>query len=93
MLMVGMIMYMFGGFTLIINQSHILMVLLCLEFMYLGILYTVVLLMSFSECFVSIIVFMILVVCEAGLGLSILVMSVFFYGNDKLSAISILKCW
>nr|AIZ58577.1 NADH dehydrogenase subunit 4L [Ornithodoros costalis] len=92
MLMVGMIMYMFGGFTLIINQSHILMVLLCLEFMYLGVLYTVVLLMSFSECFVSIIVFMILVVCEAGLGLSILVMSVFFYGNDKLSAISILKC-
>nr|YP_009527967.1 NADH dehydrogenase subunit 4L [Ornithodoros sonrai]AYN50620.1 NADH dehydrogenase subunit 4L [Ornithodoros sonrai] len=93
MLMVGMIMYLMGIFTLLINQSHILMVLLCLEFMYLGVLYTVVLLMNLKECFVSIIVFMILVVCEAGLGLSILVMSVFFYGNDKLSAVSILKCW
>nr|YP_009536355.1 NADH dehydrogenase subunit 4L [Ornithodoros parkeri]AYN50633.1 NADH dehydrogenase subunit 4L [Ornithodoros parkeri]AYN59520.1 NADH dehydrogenase subunit 4L [Ornithodoros turicata] len=92
MFMVGMLIYFFGLMSIFLNWSHILILFLCLEFMYLGILYNVVLLGGFKGDFLSMILFMILVVCEAGLGLSILVLGVYFYGNDKLNSVILMKC-
>nr|YP_010535606.1 NADH dehydrogenase subunit 4L [Alectorobius mimon]UYB78453.1 NADH dehydrogenase subunit 4L [Alectorobius mimon]UYB78466.1 NADH dehydrogenase subunit 4L [Alectorobius mimon] len=83
----------FGGLlSILLNRSHILILLLCLEFMYLGVLYSIFVgvgQMSFS---LNVIVFMFFVVCEAGLGLSILIGSVYFCGNDKVSSVILMKC-
>ncbi|YP_009536329.1 NADH dehydrogenase subunit 4L (mitochondrion) [Ornithodoros turicata] len=92
MFMFGVLIYFFGLMSIFFNRNHILILFLCLEFMYLGILYNVVLFDGFKYDFLSMILFMILVVCEAGLGLSILVMGVYFYGNDKLNSMNLMKC-
>nr|YP_009000460.1 NADH dehydrogenase subunit 4L [Ornithodoros rostratus]AHF21674.1 NADH dehydrogenase subunit 4L [Ornithodoros rostratus] len=92
MLMVGILIYFSGLLSILFNRKHILILLLCLEYMYLGVLFNIFLLMCFYFYFVNIIMFLIFVVCEAGMGLSILVASVYFYGNDKISSMVLLKC-
>nr|YP_009536368.1 NADH dehydrogenase subunit 4L [Ornithodoros hermsi]AYN50646.1 NADH dehydrogenase subunit 4L [Ornithodoros hermsi]UYB78375.1 NADH dehydrogenase subunit 4L [Ornithodoros hermsi] len=92
MLMVGVLIYVSGFLSILLNRSHILALLLCLEFMYLGVLYNILMFVSFKMFFTNMIMFMIFIVCEAGLGLSILVVSVYFYGNDKLSSMILVKC-
>nr|YP_010535723.1 NADH dehydrogenase subunit 4L [Ornithodoros tartakovskyi]UYB78674.1 NADH dehydrogenase subunit 4L [Ornithodoros tartakovskyi]UYB78687.1 NADH dehydrogenase subunit 4L [Ornithodoros tartakovskyi] len=92
MMMFGLVVYFSGLVSLMFNQNHFLMILMCLEFMYLGVLINVVILMGYKGLFIDVLMFMILVVCEAGLGLSILVSGVYFYGSDKLNVMSLLKC-
>nr|YP_010535736.1 NADH dehydrogenase subunit 4L [Ornithodoros asperus]UYB78752.1 NADH dehydrogenase subunit 4L [Ornithodoros asperus]UYB78765.1 NADH dehydrogenase subunit 4L [Ornithodoros asperus] len=92
MMMFGLIVYFSGLISFMFNQKHLLMVLMCLEFMYLGILINVIIVMGYKDLFIDVLMFMILVVCEAGLGLSILVSSVYFYGSDSLNVMSLLKC-
>nr|YP_010251423.1 NADH dehydrogenase subunit 4L [Carios vespertilionis]QTW91420.1 NADH dehydrogenase subunit 4L [Carios vespertilionis]QTW91433.1 NADH dehydrogenase subunit 4L [Carios vespertilionis] len=90
--MTGWFMYMVGLSNLLMNYQHFLLVLMCLEFMYLGVLLNLIILLGFNGNFVNVVLFMIMVVCEAGLGLSILVLSVYYSGNDSINTISVLKC-
>nr|YP_009536342.1 NADH dehydrogenase subunit 4L [Ornithodoros tholozani]AYN50607.1 NADH dehydrogenase subunit 4L [Ornithodoros tholozani] len=92
MMLFGLIVYFSGLMSLMFNQKHLLMVLMCLEFMYLGVLINVVMVMGCKDLFIDALMFMILVVCEAGLGLGVLVSSVYFYGSDSLNIMSLLKC-
>nr|YP_010934988.1 NADH dehydrogenase subunit 4L [Ornithodoros improvisus]WKW52636.1 NADH dehydrogenase subunit 4L [Ornithodoros improvisus] len=92
MLSVGLFIYAFGLMSIFLNRKHILILLLCLEFMYLGVLFNIFMLANFDDFFVNVIIFMILVVCEAGMGLCILVASVYYYGNDKLKSMILLNC-
>nr|YP_010535580.1 NADH dehydrogenase subunit 4L [Otobius lagophilus]UYB78388.1 NADH dehydrogenase subunit 4L [Otobius lagophilus]UYB78401.1 NADH dehydrogenase subunit 4L [Otobius lagophilus]UYL27141.1 NADH dehydrogenase subunit 4L [Otobius lagophilus] len=92
MVMMGMVVFFFGLLSLLMNHKHFLMLLLCFEFMFLGIFCLLVLIVSFSEIYLDLVLFLIIIVCEASLGLSILVMGVYHYGNDKLWAFSMLKC-
>nr|YP_009000473.1 NADH dehydrogenase subunit 4L [Ornithodoros brasiliensis]AHF21687.1 NADH dehydrogenase subunit 4L [Ornithodoros brasiliensis]QZP40890.1 NADH dehydrogenase subunit 4L [Ornithodoros brasiliensis] len=92
MFLIGLLIYVSGFFSVLLDRKHILILLLCLEFMYLGVLFNIFVLESYDGIFVDIIMFMVFVVCEAGMGLSILVMSVYYYGNDKLDSLVLLKC-
>nr|YP_009537775.1 NADH dehydrogenase subunit 4L [Ornithodoros coriaceus]AYN59507.1 NADH dehydrogenase subunit 4L [Ornithodoros coriaceus] len=92
MLMVGTLVFVVGFLGILMNWKHLLIFLLCLEFMYLGVFFNMLVLMGFSLFFSNLLVFMIFVVCEAGLGLSVLVMGVYFYGNDSINSMSFLKC-
>nr|QTH79169.1 NADH dehydrogenase subunit 4L [Heptamelus sp.] len=78
-----------GIFSLCINRTYILMVLLSLEFIMLS-LYNMMILylvMYEIELFFSMI-FLVFSVCEGVLGLSILVLMVRFYGNDYFKSLS-----
>nr|YP_010535619.1 NADH dehydrogenase subunit 4L [Ornithodoros noorsveldensis]AIZ58707.1 NADH dehydrogenase subunit 4L [Ornithodoros noorsveldensis]AIZ58720.1 NADH dehydrogenase subunit 4L [Ornithodoros noorsveldensis]UYB78492.1 NADH dehydrogenase subunit 4L [Ornithodoros noorsveldensis] len=92
MLMVGMFFLMSGSLSMMVNRSHVLMLMLSLEFMYLGVMVGIIVTCGVSEFYLMMLIFMIVVVCEAGLGLSILVLSVYFYGNDKLQILNLLGC-
>nr|YP_010535710.1 NADH dehydrogenase subunit 4L [Ornithodoros tabajara]UYB78648.1 NADH dehydrogenase subunit 4L [Ornithodoros tabajara]UYB78661.1 NADH dehydrogenase subunit 4L [Ornithodoros tabajara] len=92
MSLVGGVIFLGSLLSILLNRSHILVVLLCLEFMYLGVLYCLFMGVGLMSNGLSLIMFMFFVVCEAGLGLSILVGSVFFYGNDKIDSLILLKC-
>nr|QLD97085.1 NADH dehydrogenase subunit 4L [Secretargas transgariepinus]QLD97098.1 NADH dehydrogenase subunit 4L [Secretargas transgariepinus] len=92
MMMSGIIVFLFGLISFLINHKHFLMLLLCFEFMYLGIFMLVILSVGMIEGFLNLILYLVMVVCEASLGLSVLVMSVYFYGNDSLSSFYMLKC-
>nr|YP_009480302.1 NADH dehydrogenase subunit 4L [Reticulinasus faini]AIZ58552.1 NADH dehydrogenase subunit 4L [Reticulinasus faini] len=85
-------MFLGGLLGMLLNWEHILIMLLCLEFMNLGILYCIFILMMMGNLSLNLILYMFFIVCEAGLGLSILVGSVYFYGNDKISSMILLKC-
>nr|YP_010535541.1 NADH dehydrogenase subunit 4L [Alectorobius fonsecai]UYB78310.1 NADH dehydrogenase subunit 4L [Alectorobius fonsecai]UYL27219.1 NADH dehydrogenase subunit 4L [Alectorobius fonsecai] len=90
--LIGGVVFFSGLLSLVLNRKHILILLLCLEFMYLGILYCMLIYGGVIDLSLNLIVFMFFIVCEAGMGLAILVSSVFFYGNDKLGSMNLIKC-
>nr|AIZ58681.1 NADH dehydrogenase subunit 4L [Ornithodoros pavimentosus]AIZ58694.1 NADH dehydrogenase subunit 4L [Ornithodoros pavimentosus] len=92
MFILSMFFVLSGGLSVVMNRKHVLLMMLSLEFMYLGVLVSIIFTCGVTEFFLMMLVFMIVVVCEAGLGLSVLVLSVYFHGNDKLQAISLLSC-
>nr|UYL27232.1 NADH dehydrogenase subunit 4L [Alectorobius spheniscus] len=92
MVLIGGIIFFGGLVSILLNREHILILLLCLELMYLGILYNMFMGAMMMDMWLNLILFMFLVVCEAGLGLSVLVSGVYYYGNDKVSSILVMKC-
>nr|YP_010350406.1 NADH dehydrogenase subunit 4L [Ixodes myrmecobii]UOK09887.1 NADH dehydrogenase subunit 4L [Ixodes myrmecobii] len=91
MMEISFMMYMVGLLVLLINRSHVMIILLCFEYMYLGIFMTMVFTLIFFS-FIKVILYLIVIVCEASLGLGMLVSMNFFYGNDKLSSMVLMKC-
>lgn len=87
----GLVLFSFGLFSLVYNRKHILVILLSLELIMLG---TFILLINYAlASMVELIIFyLVLVVCEASLGLGVLVISVYFYGRDHLRSYSVLRC-
>nr|QLD96916.1 NADH dehydrogenase subunit 4L [Ogadenus brumpti ssp. 1 BJM-2017]QLD96929.1 NADH dehydrogenase subunit 4L [Ogadenus brumpti ssp. 1 BJM-2017]UYB77907.1 NADH dehydrogenase subunit 4L [Ogadenus brumpti]UYB77920.1 NADH dehydrogenase subunit 4L [Ogadenus brumpti] len=92
MMMMGFLIFTTGLFTMLLNQKHFLMFLLCLEFMNLGCFVLLLMNVSISSFFLNLILFLIIIVCEASLGLSVLVVGVYYYGNDKMGSFNLLKC-
>nr|UYL27181.1 NADH dehydrogenase subunit 4L [Rhipicephalus sanguineus]WEI30825.1 NADH dehydrogenase subunit 4L [Rhipicephalus sanguineus] len=83
--------YFIGMLMLFINRHFLMMILLSIEFMYMSLL----LMLCIYFCFfnlLSIFVFLISIVCEAGLALSLLVMMSFFYGNELMMSMNLIKC-
>nr|YP_010596844.1 NADH dehydrogenase subunit 4L [Cycetogamasus diviortus]WAK85130.1 NADH dehydrogenase subunit 4L [Cycetogamasus diviortus] len=80
-----------GLFSLSYYRKHILVMLLSLEMMMVGVFMGLVFFMNMA-LIEMLVVYLVLVVCEASLGLSILVMSIYFYGSDNLQSYSILSC-
>nr|YP_054514.1 NADH dehydrogenase subunit 4L [Ixodes uriae]BAD27250.1 NADH dehydrogenase subunit 4L [Ixodes uriae] len=91
MLEISFMMYVIGMMVLLMNRNHIMIILLSFEYMYLGIFMSMIFLLVFFSL-VKIILYLIVIVCEASLGLSMLVSMNFFYGNDKLASMVLLKC-
>nr|YP_010535645.1 NADH dehydrogenase subunit 4L [Alectorobius peruvianus]UYB78531.1 NADH dehydrogenase subunit 4L [Alectorobius peruvianus] len=90
--LIGCVIFFAGLLSILLDRKHVLILLLCLEFMYLGVLYFMFMgIWSLGLSF-SLIIFMFFIVCEAGMGLAILVSCVYFYGNDKVSLLSFVKC-
>nr|YP_010350354.1 NADH dehydrogenase subunit 4L [Ixodes fecialis]UOK09783.1 NADH dehydrogenase subunit 4L [Ixodes fecialis] len=91
MMETSFLLYIFGIMTFLVNRYHIMIILLSFEFMYLGVFLMMVLTLIFFSM-TKMILYLIVIVCEASLGLSLLVTMNFFYGNDKLASMTILKC-
>lgn len=91
MIEISFIIYIVGLLVLLVNRRHVIIILLCFEYMYLGIFILIVFSLIFFTL-TKVILYLIIIVCEARLGLGILVSINFYYGNDKLSSIILLKC-
>nr|YP_010937264.1 NADH dehydrogenase subunit 4L [Ixodes loricatus]WKW95221.1 NADH dehydrogenase subunit 4L [Ixodes loricatus] len=84
-------MYMLGLLTFLKNRFHLMTVLLSFEFMYLSLFFSMIF-MLVSSNFLLAMVYLIMIVAEASLGLGLLVIMNFFYGNDKVTSMFMLKC-
>nr|CCB84624.1 NADH dehydrogenase subunit 4L [Bahadzia jaraguensis] len=82
-----------GVMKFVMNMSHLLVSLLSLEFIMLNMYWMMT--MSFSELGESmfyVLYFLVLVVCESVLGLSILILMSYGYGVDFLKVFNVLMC-
>nr|ASS30659.1 NADH dehydrogenase subunit 4L [Gastroptychus investigatoris] len=90
---ISFVLIMSGFYMFIMHWKHLLNTLLSLEFIMLGIFFLLNSVMSSvgSESF-FLFYFLILVVCEGVLGLSLLVSIVRAHGNDYFNSFSLLEC-
>nr|YP_011017338.1 NADH dehydrogenase subunit 4L [Amblyomma naponense]WQF69001.1 NADH dehydrogenase subunit 4L [Amblyomma naponense] len=91
MLMTSMIIYFIGIFSLILNRYHLMMVLMSIEYMYMSLVMSLLIIFSITNS-MNIFIFFVSIVCEAALGLSLLVLFNFYYGNEMLNSFSLIKC-
>nr|YP_008999746.1 NADH dehydrogenase subunit 4L [Dermacentor nitens]AGH19703.1 NADH dehydrogenase subunit 4L [Dermacentor nitens] len=86
-----MILYMIGFASLFVNRFYMMMILLSIEFMYMSLLLMMCIYFSFFNI-LTIFVFLVSIVCEAGLGMSLLVLMSYFFGNEMVKSMSLVKC-
>nr|YP_010610663.1 NADH dehydrogenase subunit 4L [Cirroteuthis muelleri]WAP91418.1 NADH dehydrogenase subunit 4L [Cirroteuthis muelleri] len=91
-LLLGLFMYVMGLLILLGQWKHILNVMLSFEIMMLGVLVSFVFSWgSMSLDYFLIMVVIVFSVCEASLGLSLLVSLIRCYGNDYVNVLSLYK--
>nr|YP_011014767.1 NADH dehydrogenase subunit 4L [Ixodes crenulatus]WQB40578.1 NADH dehydrogenase subunit 4L [Ixodes crenulatus] len=91
MIEVSFFMFIVGMMTFMKNRFHMMTVLLSFEFMYLS-LFMMMIFMVLINSYLLLVVYLIMIVAEASLGLSLLVIMNFFYGNDQVMSMNMLKC-
>nr|YP_007475051.1 NADH dehydrogenase subunit 4L [Haemaphysalis inermis]AFU55300.1 NADH dehydrogenase subunit 4L [Haemaphysalis inermis]UXX50221.1 NADH dehydrogenase subunit 4L [Haemaphysalis inermis] len=91
MLNLMFIIYSLGILALILNRYHMMLLLMSIEFMYLSLM-IMLFYNSFFLNIMNIFLFLVSIVCEAALGLSLLVSMSFFYGNDMINSMNLIKC-
>nr|QSV08511.1 NADH dehydrogenase subunit 4L [Antheraea yamamai] len=90
-LMIIFIMFVIGNLIFVSKNKHLLVVLLSLEFIILSIFFIMLLLLSFIEYdMYMLMVFLVFTVCEGALGLSILVSMIRTHGNDYFQSYNLL---
>nr|YP_009170512.1 NADH dehydrogenase subunit 4L [Loliolus beka]YP_009254152.1 NADH dehydrogenase subunit 4L [Loliolus japonica]ALE33716.1 NADH dehydrogenase subunit 4L [Loliolus beka]ANC62840.1 NADH dehydrogenase subunit 4L [Loliolus japonica] len=91
-LLLSMFIYMSGFFVLLFQWKHILNILLSFEVMMLGIIFSFLLTWGlYSSDYSIMMVIVVFGVCEASLGLSLLVSLIRVHGNDYVSSLSLYK--
>uniref|UniRef100_UPI0030012AD2 NADH dehydrogenase subunit 4L n=1 Tax=Parotis marinata TaxID=1375935 RepID=UPI0030012AD2 len=91
MLIVVVIMFILGNMIFVSKHKHLLIVLLSLEFIVLSIFFFLVMLFSYIEYdMYMLMVFLVFSVCEGALGLSILVSMIRTHGNDYFQSFNLL---
>nr|YP_010954457.1 NADH dehydrogenase subunit 4L [Tropilaelaps mercedesae]WMV02020.1 NADH dehydrogenase subunit 4L [Tropilaelaps mercedesae] len=80
--------FMLGFMSFIWNRKHLLMMLLSLEMMMLSI-YLMMMVIVVNEFYEMIILYLIMVICEACMGMSLMIGIVYYYGSDLLSSLKI----
>nr|ANU04566.1 NADH dehydrogenase subunit 4L [Hirondellea gigas] len=91
--MLGLTMMIGGFLSFVLDYSHILTMLLSLELMSLSIFFLLSSSLAAVGCSLFyVLYFLVMVVCEGVLGLSLLVMSSFSYGGDWGKVFSNLLC-
>nr|YP_010324842.1 NADH dehydrogenase subunit 4L [Ixodes simplex]UNO53620.1 NADH dehydrogenase subunit 4L [Ixodes simplex]WKW95273.1 NADH dehydrogenase subunit 4L [Ixodes vespertilionis] len=91
MVEISLYMYIVGLMTFFKNRFHMMTVLLSFEFMYLS-LFLMMIFEVLVNSYLLLVVYLIMIVAEASLGLSLLVIMNFFYGNDQVMCMNMLKC-
>nr|YP_010329476.1 NADH dehydrogenase subunit 4L [Haemaphysalis colasbelcouri]UNO54011.1 NADH dehydrogenase subunit 4L [Haemaphysalis colasbelcouri] len=91
MLNLMFVIYLMGILSLILNRFHMMMLLMSIEFMYLSLM-VMLFYNSFFLNIMNIFLFLVSIVCEAALGLSLLVMMSYFYGNEMVNSMNMIKC-
>nr|YP_011021628.1 NADH dehydrogenase subunit 4L [Paraschizogynium plumachela]WQM21759.1 NADH dehydrogenase subunit 4L [Paraschizogynium plumachela] len=92
MIILGLLMYMMGLFSLVSNRKYLLLLLISMEMMMLGLFLLFVMCMMGMVNMMSVMIYMVYVVCEASMGLGIMVMMVNFFGSDYMSGFDFLVC-
>nr|YP_010944798.1 NADH dehydrogenase subunit 4L [Pyroteuthis margaritifera]WMC20914.1 NADH dehydrogenase subunit 4L [Pyroteuthis margaritifera] len=91
-LLLGFFIYLSGFFILLFQWKHVLNILLGFEIIMLGIIFTFLLTWGLlSNDFSIVMVIVVFGVCEASLGLSLLVSLIRVHGNDYVSSLSLYK--
>nr|UKG20203.1 NADH dehydrogenase subunit 4L [Haemaphysalis longicornis] len=91
MLSLTFIIYFVGIFSFILNRFHLMLLLMSIEFMYLSLM-VMFFYNSMMLSIINVFVFLTAIVCEASIGLSLLVMISFYYGNEMTSSFNLIKC-
>nr|YP_009020706.1 NADH dehydrogenase subunit 4L [Ixodes pavlovskyi]AHM02281.1 NADH dehydrogenase subunit 4L [Ixodes pavlovskyi] len=91
MLELAIFMYLVGLMSFLKNCFYLMMMLLSFEFMYLS-MFMLINCMILMDTYLLTLVYLTLIVAEASLGLSLMVIMSFFYGNDQVSSMFMLKC-
>nr|AOY36212.1 NADH dehydrogenase subunit 4L [Palpita nigropunctalis] len=85
------IMFILGNMIFVSKHKHLLIILLSLEFIVLSIFFLMLMLFSYIEYdMYMLMVFLVFSVCEGALGLSILVSMIRTHGNDYFQSFSLL---
>nr|ATI10816.1 NADH dehydrogenase subunit 4L [Megalophasma granulatum] len=88
-----MIMFICGLFVFSFNFDHFLITLLSLEYMVLSLFWLMfIYLLSYDYDFIIIMILLTFWVCEAALGLSLLVSLIRGYGNDYFFSFNLIQC-
>uniref|UniRef100_UPI003002C42B NADH dehydrogenase subunit 4L n=1 Tax=Parotis amboinalis TaxID=3112168 RepID=UPI003002C42B len=91
MLILVVFMFILGNMIFVSKHKHLLIVLLSLEFIVLSIFFFFVMLLSYIEYeMYMLMVFLVFSVCEGALGLSILVSMIRTHGNDYFQSFNLL---
>nr|YP_009731513.1 NADH dehydrogenase subunit 4L [Macrocheles muscaedomesticae]QHQ98531.1 NADH dehydrogenase subunit 4L [Macrocheles muscaedomesticae] len=88
MLTYGSYIFMISFFSLVLNRDNIISVLLVLELMMVGLFLSFLPVMLIKM--VIFMMFLVVVVCEASLGLGLLVLMVYYSGNDYVRSMEFL---
>nr|WCD42291.1 NADH dehydrogenase subunit 4L [Haemaphysalis doenitzi] len=91
MLSMTFFIYFIGVFSFVLNRFHLMLLLMSIEFMYLSLM-VVFFYNSMMISIINIFVFLTAIVCEASIGLSLLVLISFYYGNEFISSLNLIKC-
>lgn len=91
MVILIVLLYVIRVFRFIYNRNHCLSILLRIEMMILR-SFNLIILRIYNDFFEYVVYYLIFVVCEASLGLSILVLISFYFGVDYLNSIFIRGC-
>nr|QHQ98505.1 NADH dehydrogenase subunit 4L [Coleolaelaps cf. liui XFX-2019] len=86
----GLFVFVVGMVSFVKHQKHVLMMLLSMEMMMVGIYFFMVMFLV-SEMYEMFIMFLVMVVCEAMLGLSLMVNMVSYYGSDLIMSYSFVE--
>lgn len=91
MIRITFFIYFIGIFSFILNRFHLILLLIRIEFMYLSLI-----VMFFYNSSVlrilNIFMFLTIIVCEAAIGLRLLVIIRFYYGNEITNSFNLIKC-
>nr|YP_010329450.1 NADH dehydrogenase subunit 4L [Haemaphysalis cornigera]YP_011004260.1 NADH dehydrogenase subunit 4L [Haemaphysalis taiwana]UNO53907.1 NADH dehydrogenase subunit 4L [Haemaphysalis cornigera]UNO53920.1 NADH dehydrogenase subunit 4L [Haemaphysalis cornigera]WPS93622.1 NADH dehydrogenase subunit 4L [Haemaphysalis taiwana] len=83
--------YMVGMFSFVLNRFHMMLLLMSIEFMYLSLM-VIFFFNSSMTSIINVFVFLTVIVCEASIGLSLLILISFYYGNELMSSLNLIKC-
>nr|YP_010324934.1 NADH dehydrogenase subunit 4L [Haemaphysalis qinghaiensis]UNO54063.1 NADH dehydrogenase subunit 4L [Haemaphysalis qinghaiensis]UNO54076.1 NADH dehydrogenase subunit 4L [Haemaphysalis qinghaiensis]UXD79105.1 NADH dehydrogenase subunit 4L [Haemaphysalis qinghaiensis] len=91
MMSMSFFIYFIGIVSFILNRFHLMLLLMSIEFMYLSLM----IMFFYNSSILSILnifLFLTTIVCEAAIGLSLLVMMSFYYGNELINSFNLIKC-
>nr|YP_008593241.1 NADH dehydrogenase subunit 4L [Sepia lycidas]AHX26473.1 NADH dehydrogenase subunit 4L [Sepia lycidas]BAN81968.1 NADH dehydrogenase subunit 4L [Sepia lycidas] len=91
-LLLGLYIYMMGIIVLVFQWKHILNILLSFEILMLGLIFSFLLTYGlYNSEYYIVMVIIVFGVCEASLGLSLLVSLIRCHGNDYVSSLKLYK--
>lgn len=91
MIRITFLIYFIGIFSFILNRFHLILLLIRIEFIYLSLI-VIFFYNSIIIRIINIFVFLTIIVCEASLGLRLLIIIRFYYGNELTRSFNLIKC-
>lgn len=91
MIRITFFIYLIGVLSFILNRFHLMLLLIRIEFIYLSLI-VIFFYNSIIIRIINVFVFLTAIVCEASIGLRLLVVIRFYYGNEFIRSLNLIKC-